>query len=641
MYPTDIPANLEANYTYLLPARRAGSQLIYGYGDFSTAPLPTQSDTTTFMNYVQMRGLMSWAHILGTTGQKATADGYAAATGAHFDGYMVSAVSTVVPAGGSLAPTGIPSAEGIGHPRLTLPSPIALRDTLSADNTAAAQSTFTIPLPTTLVDQDWGVVLLVWSSGSGTPLAGLTTSWQVLVPPTVANQICFAVIAKQYVAGTDTLVDVRLDVPRYLLAVGAWYAVVHGTDLPGPVGINPSSVLSTAVAPSANASGATYEQMFAMFASGIRSVPPTVTADRGSVVVSTAGVPNTVMGTIASFGVVTVGPTGDVTATYSLGGQSRAGVQIGLLATGSLLGGAASFGPTVTLAATGKQLLRGTPAFGVDVRLAVRGVPGSVANFGPTVSLGARGQSINQIALGPTVTLAVTGARVGRAAFGANVTLSTTGLKIGTRNISLGPTVTLSARGVPRFTGQAAFGTTVTLATLGKATLRGQPFFGTTIGLAATGRPAALGVRAAFGPTMRLFTQNNLVRVSGTAATALNVTLRAVAARMVVGGQAALGVSVTLTAVGTKYEPVQTVTFTPTVTLAVDGFARAGEPVGITIKPHPVQPDPVWHGTPKSEYDWDVDTTVGDADFGTTVTLAATGRQLVSTFSAHTWSVDE
>ena len=62
---------------------------------------------------------------------------------------------------------------------------------------------------------------------------------------------------------------------------------------------------------------------------------------------------------------------------------------------------------------------------------------------------------------------------------------------------------------------------------------------------------------------------------------------------------------VTFTAIGTPHlTPIGQAQFTPAVVLAVDGFTRPAHPVGITVKPVKVEPDPDWHGKPKNEISW-------------------------------------
>lgn len=98
-YPTDL-GSLSSTLASLSAAK---SLIVFGLGDFSTAPVPVQSDSTTFHTFIAANGLMSWAHILGTTGQRTAADSQAATAGRAFDGYMVSAFASLAPADGGQA----------------------------------------------------------------------------------------------------------------------------------------------------------------------------------------------------------------------------------------------------------------------------------------------------------------------------------------------------------------------------------------------------------------------------------------------------------------------------------------------------------------------------------------------------------
>jgi hypothetical protein len=521
------------------------------------------------------------------------------------------------------------------------------RGTLAYDSTSVSNASFAIPLtvtdasgnPVSLVNGDWGVVLLVWFGS----LTSLTTSWTVLLAPTQANQISFAVIGRQYVSATDTVVDVALGDTRYLVAVGSWYSGVARIDAVGPLGINPPAVLNTVTAPSMTASGVTDELALVLFASVIKDGPPTYTLNRATRAVSQAGSPGTVFGLLAELTVPTSGPTGDVLATSDQYVQSAAGIQLGLLAVGARVGGVAAFGPTVTLAATGKQILKDSAAFAASVVLSATGNPGSRANFTPTVRLATRGYPMAHVNFRPTVALATTGRIRSTAAFGVTVALAATGKAVPHAVVQFTPTVRLSVIGIKKVTGHPAFTPTVRLTTVGRLLSRSRPLFEVQVRLAATGKPIVLGAQAHFTPTVQLFTRHNVVKVSGAPHFTPQVRLAAAASLIHASGTAAFRPTVSLHVVGTpNFTPVGAATFRPTVTLTADGFPLPRGPVGITVKPVLIEPDPDWHETPKAEYDWTVDLPVGEASFGARVTLAATGFRVSAHLVAaasHTWSV--
>lgn len=79
------------------------SIVIFGLGDFSTSPIPIQSDSDTFHSFVSANGLFSWAHILATSAQKTNADTQATSSGRAFDGYMMSGFAALAPTDSALA----------------------------------------------------------------------------------------------------------------------------------------------------------------------------------------------------------------------------------------------------------------------------------------------------------------------------------------------------------------------------------------------------------------------------------------------------------------------------------------------------------------------------------------------------------
>jgi hypothetical protein len=91
------PSQLGSLSTTYSAVSGSGVPIVFGLGDYSTAPVPVQSDANTFFSFTTSNGLMAWAHILGTTGQKSTADSQASAAGSSFNGYMTSAYSTLAP----------------------------------------------------------------------------------------------------------------------------------------------------------------------------------------------------------------------------------------------------------------------------------------------------------------------------------------------------------------------------------------------------------------------------------------------------------------------------------------------------------------------------------------------------------------
>lgn len=98
-YPSQL-GNM-ASVAASLPTSK--SIVIFGLGDFSTSPIPVQSDSDTFHSFVSANGLLSWAHILATSAQKTNADSQATSSGRAFDGYMMSGFAALAPTDSALA----------------------------------------------------------------------------------------------------------------------------------------------------------------------------------------------------------------------------------------------------------------------------------------------------------------------------------------------------------------------------------------------------------------------------------------------------------------------------------------------------------------------------------------------------------
>lgn len=92
-YPSQL-GSLSTSYSAV---SSTGVPIVFGLGDYSAAPVPVQSDATTFFTFTAANGIKTWAHILGTSAQKTTADGQASTAGASFNGYMTSSFPTIAP----------------------------------------------------------------------------------------------------------------------------------------------------------------------------------------------------------------------------------------------------------------------------------------------------------------------------------------------------------------------------------------------------------------------------------------------------------------------------------------------------------------------------------------------------------------
>lgn len=94
-YPADLTTTNFNNYVANLT--NAKSPVLVGFGDFSAAPIPVQSDSNTFWAWANTNGFKAWAHILQTTAQKTNADSQAATASSAYSGYMVSGFAALAP----------------------------------------------------------------------------------------------------------------------------------------------------------------------------------------------------------------------------------------------------------------------------------------------------------------------------------------------------------------------------------------------------------------------------------------------------------------------------------------------------------------------------------------------------------------
>lgn len=171
------PADLGSMSTDLANLSTAKSTIVYGFGDFSAAPVPVQSDSNTFHAFIAANGLKSWAHILGTTTQKSNADTQAATAGRAFDGYMVSGFSAVAPTdGGSSAMTSASSMSGTASTSLLAAAGMVSGSSLTGGASAALQATSAMTSASSLAGS--ATATRPSSSGmtSGSALTGTTSA---------------------------------------------------------------------------------------------------------------------------------------------------------------------------------------------------------------------------------------------------------------------------------------------------------------------------------------------------------------------------------------------------------------------------------------------------------------------------------
>lgn len=481
-----------------------------------------------------------------------------------------------------------------------------LRDTLAYDGSGSAGNSFSLPLPSTLQDGDYGVVLVVWAAPSPgvDPTTTLTSAtWTTLVAPTTANAICFAVLGKTFAAG-DVTCDFTLGDSRPLVATGVWYQNLSAiVDVIGSIDVNAGTVATTQQAPAVTTSATTGSLVLILFAEGIDQTAPTFTVDEGTVEAQQVGLPGTALAIMAALQQTTMGPTNPATASYSVPNASGAALQLALYPTGASRGFPVQFGPAVAL--TAGTLVLGDAAFTADVTLAATGIPLVDANFGPTVALTATGIVKGSVAFDPSVVLSATGIRAGSAAFRPTVALRATGRPLVVADVALGPHVALAATGVKKVTAGISQSVSVALSAVGKLFKRASVSFGPRVALTVTGTPIpTASVR--FGPRVQFGVVRHSPVVTQDVALRPTLTLRVKATEVVASADIALGPDVALTVIGVaNLTPVALAMFGPRVVLTADGFAVEPEPVGITLKQIPEEVDSVWHAPGPAQV-WDV-----------------------------------
>lgn len=331
-YPTDL-ANLSSSYTALATARSNGSPIIFGLGDYSTAPVPVQSDANTFFAFTSANGVYTWAHILGAASQKTTADGQATTSGHPFDGYMISNVANVIAGdggGASLAATASITAAGVVGK--------STGATLNAADTLTAAG---------IVGKSTGAAL--------TGTATVTAAGAVGTSATSALSATAAITA----AGTASS------------SSGASLTTTASITAAGIVGKPTSAALAatatlTAAGTAAKSSAATSTYTATITAtgtvtvagSGSATLPATATITVAGNVATAAAVTLTATTTIAASGTVTAAGTSSAAFTSTVGitatgtvASSRAATQaltVNISAAGTLVGPARDITVTVS-----------------------------------------------------------------------------------------------------------------------------------------------------------------------------------------------------------------------------------------------------------------------------------------------------
>lgn len=482
-----------------------------------------------------------------------------------------------------------------------------LRDVLQYDNTSLGATDFSIPLPGTLVNLDWGIVLVAWTApGNADSTTTLTSaSWTILQPVTTAGQISFAVLARQFLTGDLTL-DFTLADTRQVVVVGAWYSGVDKVDIVGAPNLNVGTVRNTQTAPSITTSAVTGDMVLSLFATSIHTITPTITLSQGTLRVQQVGTADTVLAVIGDLQQTEMSASGDTVATLSQAESNGAGIQVGLIPSGSALGYPVHLTTQAALTASGVVISEAVP-LAASVSLAATGIVISGAHLAASVTLTATGVVHGgTVFFGPHAALTAHGLPAGSPHLGLRVDLASTGSKHVADAVALGPHVALSAVGVKKVSGSASLSPHVALSATGSPSVDTATIaLGPHVVFTATGAPI-IAVPVSLRPRVQFGAIHATPSASGEVNFTPKITLRATARKVVASASAALGAHTVLTAVGTpNLTPVGLAQFGPHVVLTADGFEPETSPVGITIEPVLQEADPVWHAPGPSKI-WSV-----------------------------------
>lgn len=457
-YPADL-GSMGADLANLATAK---STVVYGFGDFSAAPVPVQSDSNTFHAFIAANGLKSWAHILGTTTQKSNADTQAATAGRAFDGYMVSGFSTVAPAdGGAASMVSASSLTGSTSASLAATSGMTSASSLASSAAATVQAA-----------SSWASGSALSSSSTATrPASSSMTSGSALIGSATASlPSSGAMTSSSSMAGTGTLVAAPMSGMTSSSTLGS----AASSNLPSTSSMVSASALSAAPAatrPSTSiwASGSTLNEAPAS------SLPSASSMTSSSSMTGTASA-NLTAGSAMTSSSSLSGSPGAVLGSSSM----VSGSSLGAAATSSLPG-SSSWISTSSLSATGARSAPGTAGMASSSTLS-----SATALAGPTGA---------GLASGSLLGAAVAGGAAGSSAMTSGSVLGTTGIRSQPADAGMTSQSGLFGQAVAASAGAAGMTSGSTLVAVPLARLAAAAAMQSTSVLAGALQPVGAGVR--------------------------------------------------------------------------------------------------------------------------------------------------
>jgi len=406
------PANLGSLSSTYSAVSAAGVPVLLGLGDYSAAPVPVQSDADTFFSYTKANSIRSWAHIIGTSTQKSTADSQATVDNTALNGYMVSGFSAVAPtdgATGTAALTAGAAFTATGRASATAAASFTASTTLTAAGQPAAMGSASFGAGTSLTATGSPAAATTATPTAGTVLA-VTGAPKTASPAALATGATLTATAQPSETGTAALLTgaalSTTSTPATgntaTLAAGASLAATGTTSGTAPVALTTGTALAATGAlmwtntiplptgATLAAPGTPAESTAAAFTAGSNLTAASTPTETGPAA-STAGITLTALdaGSSSTGGsiAVTVGAALAAGGATAQAGSSSLNASAALSAVG-LAGGSASpsFIPGATLIATPAPGVSVTVALAVGAALQDGGGPQGAATAAFTTS---------------------------------------------------------------------------------------------------------------------------------------------------------------------------------------------------------------------------------------------------------------
>lgn len=308
-YPSQL-GSLSSTYSAV---SSSGVPIIFGLGDYDSAPVPVQADANTFFAFTTANGIPSWAHILNSTTEKTTADSQATTASTTFNGYMVNAFSAIAPTDANTATASL-TLTGNAADRAAAGGSAALAITGNAGASAADTATAALTLAATAS-----------APATGMATGGLALTGAATFSTTTAATLALSSAAGPAAADTATAA-LTLTAAANAPAAGASAGSLtlsgtgSGTSTGAPNGAGQITLTGTA---SPSSSPAAASALLSLASTAIGASPAI-----GSAVISLTGTSSpatrdTSTGTVTLFSSATSSGTGTAAAALALTGNGN------------------------------------------------------------------------------------------------------------------------------------------------------------------------------------------------------------------------------------------------------------------------------------------------------------------------------